>query len=314
MNRAWLAGRRHALVRDLVRDYCRASIVLAVQERRFARDGTISHAIVRALLGEENSKGVLWRLKDTAHHLFGNGGASHAADPGVAPAPAAAPHTAAPAPSAAPKEQMRLAGELVDWCVGYAFHECVKLREDAWQRQHYANRLLSLAAAHNGAETAEPGEERACASGDTLSAAPRACAVLPDALLAPLAGLAEQTASSTARELARVRLVLNHGLFLLGIYLETERDNACLARWLAVEAAQAAAAFGPLWPGLLERLYAGADGLYSLAARDLEAAGRPENARRLLAEARDRLGPRGLALLERLEAGAGAAEDAAGAA
>lgn len=300
MNRAWLAGRHNALVRDLVRDYCRASTVLAVQERRFARDGTISHAIVRALLGEENSKGVLWRLKDTAHHLFGNGGASDAA-PGAVP-------------EVTPDTEARLAGELVDWCVGYAFHECVKLREDAWQRQHYANRLLSLAAAHDGAGTAMSGKTRGSASGGMASAAPRASAFLPDALLAPLAGLAEQTASSTARELARVRLVLNHGLFLLGIYLETERDNACLARWLAVEAAQAAAAFGPRWPGLLERLYAGADGLYCLAARDLEAAGRPENALRLLAEARDRLGPRGLALLERLEAGAGTAEDAAGAA
>ncbi|MDE6734656.1 MAG: hypothetical protein K2J64_04235, partial [Desulfovibrio sp.] len=114
MNRAWLARRRPALVRDLVRDYCAAHAVLTAQLRRFEGDGTVSYAIIRALLGEAMSKGVLWRLKDTAHHLFRS--------------PAQAGDRAT--------EGRALVGELIDWCVGFAFHECIKLREDAYQRQH----------------------------------------------------------------------------------------------------------------------------------------------------------------------------------
>ena len=125
MNRAWLARRRPALVRDLVRDYCAAHLILAAQLRRFERDGTVSYAIIRALVGNANSKGVLWRLKDTAHHLFRG--------------PAAAAGAQVPEPA-----ERALTGELIDWCVGFAFHECIKLREDAYQRQHYANRLLHL--------------------------------------------------------------------------------------------------------------------------------------------------------------------------
>ena len=202
MNRAWLARRRPALVRDLVRDYCAAHLVLTAQLRRFEADGTVSHAIIRALLGEAVSKGVLWRLKDTAHHLFR----------GEAPREDAG----------APPEERALVGELIDWCVGFAFHECIKLREDAYQRQHYANRLLHLEALWREL----PGHCPHPAA-DTGGA--------PDALW-PLAGLPRQTADSMARELTRILRVLDDGLALLARYLAGEGGNAPLARWLAVEA------------------------------------------------------------------------------
>ena len=195
MNRAWLARRRPSLVRDLVRDYCAAHTVLTAQLRRFEDDGTVSYAIIRALLGEAMAKGVLWRLKDTAHHLFR--------------APAEGPATDARA----------LTGELIDWCVGFAFHECIKLREDAYQRQHYANRLLHLeelrGAAGRGTDGAQGG-------------------------LWPLAGLPRQTADSMERELRRILAVLDNGLSLLTRYLAGEAGNAPLARWLAMEEDRAA--------------------------------------------------------------------------
>ena len=265
MNRDWLARRRPALVRDLVRDYCAAHAALTAQLRRFERDGTVSHAIVRALLGEAVSKGVLWRLKDTAHHLFRRPDA-----PAGAPGPREAP------------EERALTGELIDWCVGFAFHECIKLREDAYQRQHYANRLLHLETLWRAAPGHDPS------------------ARTPDALW-PLAGLPRQTADSMERELRRILRVLDDGLALLARYLAGEAGNAPLARWLAVEEERAAAVFGPHWPGVLAALGApDGEGLYPLAARDLVEAGRPEAARALRAAHRGALGPEGLALLRRL--------------
>lgn len=273
MNRAWLARRRPAFVRDLVRDYCAAHAVLTAQLRRFERDGTVSHAIVRSLLGEEVSKGVLWRLKDTAHHLF------RTAPPHGGPAPET---------GAAPEERA-FTGELIDWCVGFAFHECVKLREDAYQRQEYANRLLHLEDLRRAAPE-HALTRHAARDTDT------------DALW-PLAGLPRQTADSMERELRRILRVLDNGLALLTRYLEGERDNAPLARWLAVEEARAAAVFGARWPDLVAALCGGDnERLFLLAARDLLEAGRPETALALLRAHRQNLGGQGLELLRRLEA------------
>lgn len=267
MNRAWLARRRPAMVRDLVRDYCAAHMVLTAQLRRFEGDGTVSHAIIRALLGEAVSKGVLWRLKDTAHHLFRS---EEAPDPG----------------RKHPMERA-LVGELIDWCVGFAFHECIKLREDAYQRQHYANRLLHL--------------EALWREGPEAAGAPEA-ADAPDALW-PLAGLPRQTADSMERELRRILRVLDEGLALLARYLAGEGGNAPLARWLAVEEDRAAAIFGPHWPNIVGALCGpDRDGLYALAARDLMEAGRPDAARDLLRAHRHCLGAAGRALLRELEA------------
>ena len=278
MNRAWLARRRPALVRDLVRDYCAAHTVLTAQLRRFESDGTVSYAIVRALVGNANSKGVLWRLKDTAHHLFRN--------------PERAAGEQAPEPA-----ERALTGELIDWCVGFAFHECIKLREDAYQRQHYANRLLHLEDMWRGAaEPADPAPPGAEAP----------------AAVWPLAGLPRQTADSMERELRRILRVLDNGLALLARTLTGEAENAPLARWLAMEEERAATVFGPVWPEVLAA-FAGGAGLYALAARDLVAAGRPDTALALLSAHRHDLSAEGRALLARLEAGgetAGAAPDA----
>ena len=278
MNRAWLARRRPALVRDLVRDYCAAHIVLTAQLGRFEGDGTVSHAIIRALLGEAVSKGVLWRLKDTAHHLFRSAPASGARD--------------------APPGERALVGELIDWCVGFAFHECIKLREDAYQRQHYANRLLHLEALWRAATGHDAG---------TADDEPDA----PDALW-PLAGLPRQTADSMERELRRILRVLDDGLALLARYLAGERGNAPLARWLAVEEDRAAAVFGAHWPGIVAALCGGdGEGLYPLAARDLAEAGRPDAALALLRAHRHCLGEAGRGLLTELEAAAGERDAAA---
>lgn len=247
MNGRWLPANRAFFVRDLVRDYCTVFRLLSDQRRRFERDGAASYSTLRDLLGEAMHKGVFWRLKDTAHHLFRNAAVQNPVE------------------------------ALIDWCVGYAFHECAKLREDAFQGQHYANRLTQLG--RHPAVTAE--------------------------LYGPLSALAAQTAESSARELERILHVLSHGLFLLTLYLANEGRNSRLARWLACEEPLAREVFGQHYPALLRALYDDEPArLYTLAACDLLESGRQKPARALLLRAgtRNLLNAEGQELLRALEA------------
>ena len=65
-----LASKHDAFVRDLLRDYCAVYLALAKQNQRYQRDGSMSYAVLNSLIGTNMSKGVFWRLKDTAHYLF----------------------------------------------------------------------------------------------------------------------------------------------------------------------------------------------------------------------------------------------------
>ena len=296
MNGRWLLANRDFLVRDMVRDYCTVYSLLADQRHRFDVDGAVSYTALRDLLGEAMRKGVFWRLKDTAHHLFRN-------SPGIeAVAPGGMPAMDLPQPeamstecgNAAEQEQIKAlrrhadnvlpggAGAqkalegLIDWCIGYAFHECAKLKEDAFQGQHYANRLIQIS---------------------------RISTVTAD-MYNPLRGLGGQTSESSSRELSRIMHVLTHGLRLLAGYLAVERHNAHLARWLASEEDFARRIFGQSYDHLLASLYGNdRERLYLMAARDFLHAGRREPARALLARARQggSLGREGLALLRELD-------------
>ena len=156
MNGRWLLANRDFLVRDLVRDYCTVYSLLADQRRRFDVDGAVSYTALRDLLGEAMRKGVFWRLKDTAHHLFRNSPGIEAMAPGGMP-PLELPLPEEPAVENGNTAEMAqitalrrhadnvLPGgahaqkafeTLIDWCIGYAFHECAKLKEDAFQGQH----------------------------------------------------------------------------------------------------------------------------------------------------------------------------------
>ena len=296
MNGRWLLANRDFLVRDLVRDYCTVYSLLADQRRRFDVDGAVSYTALRDLLGEAMRKGVFWRLKDTAHHLFRNSPGIEAVAPGGMPSLDLPLQDNTPTDSgnAAEQEQinaLRLHADsvlpggagaqkalegLVDWCIGYAFHECAKLKEDAFQGQHYANRLIQIS---------------------------RIPAVTAD-MYNPLRGLGGQTSESSSRELSRILHVLAHGLRLLASYLAVERHNAHLARWLASEEDFARRIFGQSYDHLLASLYGNdRERLYLMAAKDFLHAGRREPARALLAKAHQSgsLGREGLALLRELD-------------
>ena len=96
MPHTWIARDRAVLLRDFLRDYCQVYSVLEEQHRRFALSGTLSYAVLRDLVGGDGQNGLFWLLKDSAHHLFRG-------------------------------DEENMAGMLLDWAVGYAFHECIKL-------------------------------------------------------------------------------------------------------------------------------------------------------------------------------------------
>lgn len=104
----WIRSKLPEFVRDVVRDFCQVSRLLEREFRHFDRSGHVDFNALRDLLGQEMNKGLLWRLKDTAHVLFKNESASG------------------------------LLGHFLDWSVGYIFHDAMKLKEDAYQQQNYA--------------------------------------------------------------------------------------------------------------------------------------------------------------------------------
>ncbi len=310
MKGRWLLANRDFLVRDLVRDYCTVFQSLSAQRQRFEQAGAVSYSALRDLLGEAMRKGVFWRLKDTSHLLFRNAPAHSDIAPVDTPGPSSQAETLgqtsqgngeySPASPTDPAESEQIeallrhannllpggtAGQhaleaLIDWSIGYAFHECVKLREDAFQNQHYANRLAQIA--RHDAVTAD--------------------------MYNPLRGLVGQTAESSSRELSRISHVLSHGLRMLAQYLAVEKHNTHLARWLASEEHLARQAFGANYVTLLDALYGPEhELLYLLAARDFLEAGRREPAVALLEGANERglLRCEGHDLLRRLHAEAG---------
>ena len=292
-------------MRDLVRDYCTVFQALSAQRQRFEQAGAVSYSALRDLLGEAMRKGVFWRLKDTSHLLFRNAPAHSAVAPVDTPGPVCPacdgktqdapnagqahgrdPESAESAQVAAllrsantllpgGADSQRALEAIIDWCIGYAFHECVKLKEDAFQNQHYANRLAQVAR-HDGVTT------------DMYN---------------PLRGLVGQTAESSSRELSRISHVLSHGLRMLAQYLAVEKHNTHLARWLASEELSARQAFGSNFVPMLDALYGPEhERLYLLAARDFLEAGRREPAIALLQDADERglLRGEGRSLLSRL--------------
>jgi len=71
MFRAWIRSKRSEFVRDTLRDFCLTQQVLEGQFRLFDIEERLDFDVLRDILGVEMNKGLLWRLKDTAHHLFG---------------------------------------------------------------------------------------------------------------------------------------------------------------------------------------------------------------------------------------------------
>jgi hypothetical protein len=170
----WVEGKREFLERDLVRDFFLFVRDLEEQFRRFEESATVSYPALHHLVGDTLSKGLLWRVKDNAQLLF--------------------------------RHSPVLAGRLLDWTLGYIFHESLKLLEDARLRQSYIPRLADLQR-----ET------------------------IPDSLADLLAGFSSiriQTRESIEREVNRLKILISLTISLLRHYFAGRRDHRPLARFL----------------------------------------------------------------------------------
>lgn len=92
--------------RDILRDYALLASELEAQFERFDKSGVLSFSILRGLIGEVHCKGLLWQLKDTAHHLLD-------------------------------KNSTSPAGKHLDWAIGFLFHECIIVQELSYELQKY---------------------------------------------------------------------------------------------------------------------------------------------------------------------------------
>jgi hypothetical protein len=214
-------------LRDFLRDYCQVYSALEEQCQRFMLSGTLSYAVLRDLVGSDEQNGLFRLLKDSAHHLFRD-------------------------------DEANMAGMLLDWAVGYAFHECVKLMEDAFQYQHYRNRFLEFQA------RAAAQEEQA---------------------VEQLFPLLSQTRESAQRELTRIIHTLSQCRGLLVHYLAPYGSASRLARLLLEREELVRRVFGDMYPPLLEALYGQErERMLLLAAEDFLAGGRPQAALEVLAK------------------------------
>ncbi|WP_066854245.1 hypothetical protein [Halodesulfovibrio spirochaetisodalis] len=230
MSRRWIEANREEFARDIMRDFCMVSSILEEQFARFADSGAVSFTQVRDLLGSSMNKGLLWRLKDTAHHLL---------------------RTDAQAPVVA---------KALDWAISYVFHECIKLKEDAYQQQHYAPLFLAM-------------EQPAAEDG------------IQD-IVEPFSQLLGETRESMSREIARISFLLARCKTLFCIYGAHHRQNRLLARLFYSRNTLVRNVFGKDYDTLISSIYGTVpEEMYILAAEGLSEGGRLDEALEAATEA-----------------------------
>ena len=230
MSRRWIESNREEFARDILRDFCMASRVLEEQFDRFDDAGAVSFSAMRDLLGNVMNKGLMWRLKDTAHHLFRT-------SPGEPPV-----------------------ARLLDWSIGYIFHECIKLKEDAYQHQHYVPLYQALQRLDLEPELRETSS--------------------------PLGDVLEQTQESISREVQRIRFLLSQSRDMLCLYYAHHGDNKLLARQLYDIDDMVRGVFKEGYATLIRNTYgAHPEKMYLQAAESLLEGGRPKEALHAVEEA-----------------------------
>ncbi len=223
MSKAWIRAKLPEFVRDMFRYFCQCCYVLEPLFQAYAKTGVMDFEQLKELIGQENSKGTFWRLKDTAHHVFRND-----------------PHDS-------------LEGRFLDWALGYIFHECIKLKENAYQQLTYAPWLKDL--------------------DGNIAQAKRDIA-------GPLAHVPMQTEESMRREIDRIKSIIAQCKHILPDYLTAYADNKLLARFIVTQNALVQSVFQDQYQNLLHGIY-GDKGktMYLLAAQNLRNGGWLEEAR-----------------------------------
>ena len=244
----WVEEKREFFERDILQDFCRLCRDLHEQFARFAASGGVSFSVLHGLVGDFTNKGLLWRLKDNAHLVFRNGA------------------------------EYIPAGHLLDWTLGYIYHEAVKLMEDAHLRQAYIPRLRGFAE-----------EGRGCPE-----------TVLPEGL----SSLQAWNRDSMERGVDRLKELLALTRKLFCRYFSGLAGHRPLARFLYDQESLARAAFQEDYPALIAEVYGNAPArLYAEAAHSLMDSARTEEAAVAVAAslARDPFDDAALAAKRRLE-------------
>lgn len=218
MSEAWIRAKLPEFVRNLFRNFCQACHELEGQFQLFDENGNVEFAVLQNLLGNEMDKGLLWRMKDTAHHVFRN-------DPDEI-----------------------LAGQFLDWAMGYIFHETLKLKEDAYQKQTYAPWFHKITDSESTDADRAMGRE--------------------------LIQILNQTEESMSREIERIRFIMDKCRQLLPAYLTRYRDNVLLARFIFSQNDLVCEVFGADYDQLIAALYGNeTERMYVLASQSLRRGG-----------------------------------------
>lgn len=230
MSKAWIRAKHPEFIRDLFKFFCQSCEKLEEQFASFDEDGSVEFDILQDILGNEMNKGLLWRMKDTAHHVFRND-----------------PHS-------------QLGGKFLDWAIGYIFHETIKLKEDAYQKQNYAPWFHTL---YEGDLTDSEKD-------------------VTEQLFLVL----NQTEESMRREIDRIRFIIAKCRQLLPYYLNRYSDNELLARYIFSENALVKAVFGEEYDGLVYAIYGEEpERMYVLASQSLRRGGWMEQASEAMEQA-----------------------------
>lgn len=199
MSQHWLNANGSRLMAEILRDFCVVSIALEEQFNRYDHAGHISYAVLREILGDQMNRGILWRLKDTAHHLLRD----------VQGSPVAA--------------------RLLDWAIGYIFHETFKLMEDTHQHQYYAPSLFALAGDNPSPEL--------------------------DAVARDFTQMAVETQADMGRTVGRIRRLLAHARLFFHRCYSDQKENFELARLLHDREDLFSAAFAGEFDNLKHAIY-----------------------------------------------------------
>jgi len=230
MSKAWIRAKRHEFARDAIRNFCLVTQELESCFQEYDATGRIRFDALRDLIGVEMNKGLLWRLKDTSHHLF-----RHEPD-------------------------MSELGLLLDWGLGYIFHETMKLKEDAYQQQVYSPWFRELEQADLSPEERHFRQE--------------------------LTQILDQTSESIAREVRRIRYITEQLRAMFPLFYARFNDNVLLARFLVSYNDLARSVFGAHYQQLMDGIYGDKpETMYTLAAQSLRLGGWAEEAAKAVSEA-----------------------------
>ncbi|MFP4588047.1 MAG: hypothetical protein ACLFM3_08375 [Desulfohalobiaceae bacterium] len=219
MSNNWLQNKQDEIVTDILKNFCYVQQTLEQQFQEYKYSGYLDFQLLSDLVGHDMNQGRLWRLKDTAHLLF-----RYLPDP-------------------------CLSGRFLDWSLGYIFHECMKLKEDAYQQQNYAAWFSQLEQ-----DPSRSSQEREISKN--------------------LYQLVSQTKESIRREVNRISYILNICRKIFIQYLPLHQDNALLARFIYTQNHLMRSTFRSAYPKLILAIYGQQqEMLYCLAARSLRQGG-----------------------------------------